>query len=311
MTQETTGIFITSFYQFFSCPKLAGLQSELSELCSAHGLKGTILLAEEGINATVSGSKMGILALKTFLQGVGAKEFEYKDSKAQTQPFHRMKIKLKKEIIHLGITGLDPANKTGELIAPDLWNDILDQPGLCLLDIRNDYETELGTFRDATLPSINIFIDFPNYVEKELSPATTPSVAMFCTGGIRCEKASAFLLEQGFKKVYQLHGGILNYLDKIPAEESRWQGECFVFDNRVSVNTALEQGSYQQCFACRRGVSWKDRQSPLYEVGVSCPACYPKKTIEQKQSYKERQKQVSLATQRGEQHIGKAMPHDG
>ena len=223
-------------------------------------------------------------------------------------PFYRTKVKLKKEIVTMGQDGIDPARVVGTYVEPKDWNALIADPDVTLVDTRNDYEVAIGSFEGAIDPSTTSFREFPDYVHRELDPKKNKKVAMFCTGGIRCEKSTAYLKEQGFDEVYHLKGGILKYLEEVPEDESMWQGECFVFDNRVAVNHQLEKGSYDQCHACRRPITEDDKRSPLYQKGVSCPHCHGQSSERQLARFAERERQMTLSKGRGEEHIGSAVP---
>ena len=306
-TQETVaGIQVAAFYRFVPLVNIEDLQSQIRQVCEDGGLLGTILLASEGINGTIAGTYAGVEALFRFLRGKS--EFEDltgKTSRCTDNPFYRMKVRLKKEIVTLGVEDIDPRLEVGQYIAPEKWNDLISQAGVRLIDTRNDYEVNLGSFEGAENPQTGSFRDFPAWVEKNLENDKEQPVAMFCTGGIRCEKSTAFLKKQGFKNVYHLEGGILNYLEKVPADESMWQGDCFVFDNRVTVDHDLAEGRYELCPACRMPLSEDDRRSPKFEVNVSCPLCYDRLTPRRRASLEERGRQIELAASRGEKHIGK------
>lgn len=298
-------IIVSALYKFARLPDYCDMQSNLQDFCLAQNLNGTILLAAEGINGTVAGSRAGVDALIAYLNAddrlVG---IEHKESRVGTMPFDRMKVRLKKEIVTLGVPGIDPNKKVGTYVAPENWNALISDPDVVLIDTRNDYEYDIGTFRGAVDPHTRSFRQFPDYVKKNLDPAKHKKIAMFCTGGIRCEKASAYMLEQGFEEVYHLQGGILKYLEKIPAEQSLWQGECFVFDQRIAVGQGLQVGTHEQCYACRHPVSSQEKTSVQYQPGVSCPHCFntlPEKT---RARVAERQKQNELALKRGKKHIG-------
>jgi len=219
-------------------------------------------------------------------------------------PFYRMKVKLRREIVSLGSPGTDPSYRSGIRVPADQWNALISDPDVLVIDVRNQYECDIGSFKDAVSPETGSFSEFPEYVKQDLSPQKHKKIAMYCTGGIRCEKASAYMLQQGFEQVYQLQGGILRYLEQIQTENSLWQGECFVFDGRVAVDQALHKGQHDQCYSCRNPVSADDKKSDKYEEGVSCPSCYDTLTAERRASLKERQRQVKLAEQRNQQHIG-------
>jgi UPF0176 protein len=272
---------------------------------TGNGIRGTLLLASEGINGTVAGTHAAIDALLDHLKNdPRLAELDYKRSYADSNPFYRTKVRLKKEIVTLGVHGIDPRHSVGTYVEPKDWNDLISDPETLLIDTRNDYEVGIGTFRNAINPKTESFREFPGYVEKNLDPSKQKKVAMFCTGGIRCEKSTAYLKELGFEKVYHLKGGILKYLEEVPENESMWQGECFVFDNRVSVGHNLESGLYDQCHACRMPVTEAEKQSPLYVKGVSCPHCHDRYSKERQLRFMERERQVRLAKERGEEHIG-------
>lgn len=300
-----TNIIVAALYKFAKLPDYRDMQPGVLDFCVAQGLKGTLLLAAEGINGTVAGTRAGIDALVSFLRtDARLADLEHKESYANEMPFYRMKVRLKKEIVTLGVPGIDPNEKVGIRVAPEDWNALISDPDVVLIDTRNGYEYDIGTFRGAIDPATDTFREFPDYVSKNLDPAKHKKVAMFCTGGIRCEKATSFMLEQGFEEVYHLQGGILKYLEKIPAEKSLWEGECFVFDQRVAVGHGMALGEYDQCHACRYPVSPQDKASPKYQEGISCPHCFDSLTEEKRVSTAERQKQVELALKRGTAHIG-------
>ena len=280
-------------------------QEQLYQVCQSHGIRGTLLLAHEGINGTVSGSRSGIDGLLAWLRShVEFADLEHKESAAEKNPFFRLKIKLKKEIVTMGVPGVDPNKKVGTYVEPQDWNDLIARDDVIVLDTRNDYEYAIGTFDKALDPNTQSFREFPDWVKQNLDPAKHKKVAMFCTGGIRCEKASAYMLAQGFEEVFHLKGGILNYIEKVPATQSRWRGDCFVFDNRVAVDHGLQPGDYAFCPSCRGPVSAADRLSDKYERDFCCPRCHDRLTDEQKFRFAERRKQLQLARQRGERHLG-------
>lgn len=299
-------IIVAALYQFTPLPDYWALQPYLKEVCAREGIKGTLLLAPEGINGTVAGSRSAINTLKSFLE-THFSALEYKESWAEDMPFHRMKVRLKKEIVTLGIPEVNPYEKKGTYVPPQEWNALISDPNVLVIDTRNAYEVEIGTFEGALNPKTRSFTEFPKFAESLATDKTRP-VAMFCTGGIRCEKASSYLLSQGFNEVYQLEGGILKYLETISPEESLWKGDCFVFDGRVSVDHWLALGHYETCYGCRHPISEEEKVSPQYEKGVSCPHCYSTLTPEKTQSARERQYQEDLARRRGEKHIGAVMP---
>ena len=303
MTQSSTQV--AAFYRFVPLKNIESMQREISDICKSSGLLGTILLAHEGINGTIAGAVDSIDKLFVFLgQYPGLDDLDRKTSFCNRNPFYRMKVRLKKEIVTLGVDGIDPRKDVGEYVAPERWNDLINQPDVRLVDTRNDYEVGLCTFTGAENPATQSFRDFPAWVEANLDKDKDQKVAMFCTGGIRCEKSTALLKDLGYKNVYHLEGGILNYLEKVPSDESMWQGDCFVFDNRVTVDHDLTEGRYELCPACRMPLSETDRKSPLFEKNVSCPKCYDRLTPERRASLEERGRQIELAAARGEKHIG-------
>lgn len=276
-------------------------------------MKGTLLIAREGINGTIAGTDDGIGAVLAGIRALpGCAAIEVKESRAASLPFHRMKVRLKREIVTMGQPDIDPLADVGHYVAPEDWNALIDRPDVILIDTRNDYEVAVGTFSGAIDPATRSFSDFPAWFRAErdalLGDGPAPKVAMFCTGGIRCEKATAFLKAEGVEEVYHLEGGILKYLETVPAEQSRWEGECFVFDERVSVAHGLVPGSLALCRACRRPVTEAQKASPLYEPGVSCPACHHERTDAQRAGYAERERQERLAAERGEIHVGAVRP---
>ena len=296
---------IAAFYKFVHLPDFRARRPALLEHCLRHGAKGTVLLASEGINGTLAGSRAGVTKILEYLRAdPRLADLTHKESCAARCPFHRMRVKLRRELVSLGMPDLAVEQRRGRHVEPEEWNTVLASPDTLTLDVRNHYESDIGSFRNATAPRTTNFREFPEYVDRHLDPAQHPRIAMFCTGGIRCEKASSYLLSRGFKEVLQLRGGILNYLEKIDRDQSLWQGDCFVFDGRVSVNHELAEGQYRQCFACRRPLAEDAVNSPKYQPGVSCPACYDDLSPAQRRRFSERQRQVELAEQRGQQHIG-------
>ena len=299
-------LVVAAVYKFVKLADSASLREPLLAQCDALGITGTLLLAEEGINGTIAGTRSGIDNILAYLRSdprLG--DLEHKESFAEHPPFYRMKVKLKKEIVTMGVPGIDPTERVGRYVKPEDWNALIRDPDVLLVDTRNDYEVDVGTFKGAVDPRITTFREFPDYVKRNFDPEKQPRVAMFCTGGIRCEKASAYMLQHGFPEVYHLQGGILKYLENIPAERSLWQGECFVFDQRVAVGHGLAPGHYELCYGCSRPITAEEKSSPKYQAGVSCPNCYDSLTPEKRAAALERQKQVELAKQRGETHIGK------
>lgn len=302
-------VVVAALYKFVSLPDYQEISGPLKDKCVELGLKGTLLLAHEGINGTVAGSREGIDGLLAYLRAdERMADLEHKESPSEEQPFYRMKVKLKKEIVTMGVEGIDPRHTVGTYVAPEDWNRLISDPEVLVVDTRNHYEYAIGSFERALDPATETFREFPDYVHQNLDPGKHKKVAMFCTGGIRCEKATAYMREQGFEEVYHLQGGILKYLEEVPAEQSLWRGECFVFDNRVAVNHNLEPGSYDQCHGCRHPITEEDKASALYMKGVSCPKCYHSLTQDQKARFAERQKQIELARQRNEAHIGAEPP---
>ena len=300
-----SAIVVAALYRFVRLDNYRELRQPLLNMMLKNHVRGTLLLAAEGINGTVAGSQQAIDNLIGWLrEDAGLARLDCKFSYDEKMPFYRSRVKLKKEIVTMGVEGIDPNRVVGTYVKPKDWNDLISDPDVLLVDTRNDYETAIGSFKNAQLPNTQTFREFPEYVKQHLHPRKTPKVAMFCTGGIRCEKSTAYLKEQGFDEVYHLEGGILKYLEEVPEEESLWQGECFVFDNRVSVNHALEKGSYDQCHACRLPITETDKASANYQAGVSCPACHDKKTEAERARFREREKQMQLAKQRDEHHIG-------
>ena len=310
--------FLTAaLYKFVELPDYAALQAPLLAICEAHAMKGTLLLAAEGINGTIAGQPDDVHAVLAYLRTAAIfagrlAALEHKESWASALPFYRMKVRVKKEIVTLGVPDVHPALMAGQYVKPSDWNELITQPGVVLVDTRNDYEVSIGTFAGAVNPATTSFSELPGWVEQEMQNGgklaevngVKPKVAMFCTGGIRCEKSTAFLKSKGFDEVYHLEGGILKYLETEPEAQSRWQGQCFVFDERVSVGHGLVQGELELCRSCRDPLLDAAKASPLYERGVSCPGCHARTTDAQKAGYRQRQKQVDLAQARKQSHIG-------
>ena len=302
---DQSQIVVCALYKFVTLEKFQDLHQPLLKVMEYNNIRGTLLLAQEGINGTVASSREGINALMTwFEKDQRLTNIVTKESFESSNPFYRTKVKLKKEIVTMGVEGIDPKQVVGTYVKPKDWNALISDPDVVLVDTRNDYEVKVGTFAGALDPETTTFREFPQYVSDNLDPKTNKKVAMFCTGGIRCEKSTAYLKEQGFEEVYHLEGGILKYLEEVPEEETMWQGECFVFDNRVTVNHQLEKGQYDQCHACRLPITKAEQQSEKYLEGVSCPHCFDKHTPEQRQRFEERQRQMLLAQARGEAHLG-------
>lgn len=302
-------IVVAALYRFVSLPDYQELREPLLDKCLAEGITGTLLLAVEGINGTVAGTREGIDNLLLYLRSDPRFDaIDHKESFYETMPFYRMKVKLKREIVTMGVDGIDPNDVVGTYVEPQDWNALISDPEVTVVDTRNYYEYAIGSFKGADNPETTTFREFPEYVHTHLAPEKNKKVAMFCTGGIRCEKSTAYLKQQGFDEVYHLKGGILKYLEHVPEEESLWEGECFVFDNRVAVGHDLEKGSYDQCHGCRHPITEDDKLSEKYMVGISCPRCYDQQTPEQRQRFAERQKQIQLSKARNEEHIGSSSP---
>ncbi|RBO93310.1 rhodanese-related sulfurtransferase [Pseudochrobactrum asaccharolyticum] len=299
---------VAALYCFARFPDFEAYQAPLTELCDQNGIKGTLLLAAEGLNGTVAGTQSGIAALIAFIEAIPAlreQNIELKYSTASQMPFNRMKVRLKKEIVTMGVEGIDPLQSVGAYVQPEDWNALIDDENTILIDTRNDYEYAIGTFKGAIDPKTKTFREFPQWVEDHRGDLEGKKIAMFCTGGIRCEKATAFVKGLGFDDVYHLKGGILKYLEDMPAEDTRWEGECFVFDERVSVGHGLVEGDVQLCRACRNPVTPEGKLSQFYEEGISCDSCYHERSDADRARYAERQRQVLLAKERGaKQHIG-------
>lgn len=296
---------ICALYQFVRLDDFEEFRTPLRELMAMLEIKGTILLALEGLNGTISGSKESINKIVQFIQDDGRFDnLEIKYSYAKITPFKRLKVKLKKEIVTLGVEHIDPLSSVGTYVAPQDWNALISDPETILIDTRNNYEYEIGSFKGAINPNTDTFREFPSYIKNHLEQYRGKKVAMFCTGGIRCEKSTSYLKSQGFDTVYHLQGGILRYLEEMEESISLWQGECFVFDDRVAVKHNLEQGQYDQCHACRYPITDADKSHKHYEKGASCPRCYGSHSDSQLNRYRERQRQIQLAKARGEMHIG-------
>jgi UPF0176 protein len=303
-------MFLTiAFYQFVSLENIDQLQAFILKFCQKNSIKGTILLASEGINGTISGDEKKIQKFIEFIKEDSFfkdnfKNLEHKESWASENPFYRMKVRLKKEIVALGVDGISPTKKVGRYVNPEDWNKLINDPNTIVIDTRNNYEVDIGTFKNSINPETETFREFPSYIDENLNNNETKKVAMFCTGGIRCEKATSLMLEKGFKDVYHLKGGILKYLENIPKEESLWEGECFVFDQRVALTHGLDEGQYDQCYACRHPLSPEELESNQYTKGISCPYCFNKLSDKKKAGVTERQKQIMLSKSKGINHIG-------
>nr|WP_296717060.1 rhodanese-related sulfurtransferase [Erythrobacter sp.] len=307
-------IQVAALYRFTPFPDPEALRAPLLAACEAHGIKGTLLLAREGINGTIAGSDNALASVLGHIRKLpGCADLDVKYSNAPEMPFHRMKVRVKREIVTMGEPDIDPTLSAGHYVDPHDWNALIADPDTIVIDTRNDYEVAVGTFAGAVDPQTPSFRDFPAWFREHRDELLDgkKKVAMFCTGGIRCEKSTSFLRAEGIDEVYHLKGGILKYLEHVPETESLWQGECFVFDERVTVRHGLEQGTFQLCRACRRPLDAAALAHPDYEDGVSCPACIDERTPEQRAGYAERQRQEALAKARGELHVGavrKALP---
>ncbi len=290
---------IATFYKFVALPNYSERKQLLLEKCKHHDLKGTILLSSEGINGTIAGNHDHVKAIINDLrQDKYFADLEVKYSSAYDVPFKRIKVRLKREIVTLGIPEVNPSEQVGNYVTPEQWNELIKDDETIVIDTRNSYEVELGTFQGAINPNTHSFREFPNYVEKNLDPKKHKKIAMFCTGGIRCEKATSFLLRQGFSEVYHLKGGILKYLEEVSEDKSLWQGECFVFDQRVAIKHQLEMGSYDMCLGCGHPISEEDKVSIQYEEWVSCPYCYDQLTDEKVAKQREKKRQFLLQGKR-------------
>jgi UPF0176 protein len=308
MDKPADGVVVAALYRFAKFVDYECFREPLLKIMLAEKVRGTLLLAAEGLNGTIAGERASIDAVLAWL----AKDHRFtgiqaKESYVAENPFYRTKVKLKKEIVTMGVEDIDPTHIVGTYVDPKDWNALIEDPEVLLLDTRNQYEVEIGTFENAINPQTDSFREFPDYVKNNLDPKVHKKVAMFCTGGIRCEKSTAYLKQHGFEDVFHLKGGILKYLEEQPEDETKWQGECFVFDNRVTVNHKLEKGNYDQCHACRRPITEEDKVSEFYQKGVSCRHCYNKHSKEQVRRYAERERQMQLAALRSEAHIGAPM----
>jgi UPF0176 protein len=296
---------VAALYKFVALPDYQQLRDSLQQCCDQHGIKGTLLLAQEGINGTIAGSHAGIHAVLEWLRSDARfAALEHKESFAERMPFYRMKVKLKKEIVTMGVPDIDPNTIVGTYVKAEDWNQLISDPEVVVIDTRNDYEVAIGTFKGAVDPDIKTFSDFPGWVRQQKNLEKKPKVAMFCTGGIRCEKSTAFMKAQGFDEVYHLQGGILKYLEVVPEEQSLWQGDCFVFDERVAVGHGLRLGDYELCRSCRHPLGSEDKQSPLFELGVKCAHCHDQSSEEKRRGLRERQRQVEIAAARNQLHVG-------
>lgn len=298
-------IVVAALYQFVDLPSYQELRPSLKGFCEVQGIKGTLLLAKEGINGTIAGTRTAIDAVVSYLKTVGPfQKLEYKESKAKTMPFMRLKIKLKKEIVTFGVEAASPTKMVGTYVLPSDWNQLISRSDVITIDTRNDYEVMIGSFKGAVNPQTATFKDFIDYTKKNLMQHKDKPIAMYCTGGIRCERSTSYLKAIGFKEVYHLKGGILKYLEEVPKEKSLWEGECFVFDQRVAVKHDLELGSYDMCFGCRMPINDQDKASECFLEGVHCPHCHNNHNTEHYARVSERQKQVQLAKSRNQKHLG-------
>ncbi len=305
MTTPATEIIVTTLYKFAPFPNVSALKPPLLEACVDAGLTGTLILAEEGINGTIAGSRQGIDAVLDRIRLLsGCRDWKHQESIAEDHPFLRMKVRLKKEIVTMGVPGIDPATDAGIYVEPVDWNDLMADPDVVVIDTRNDYEVGIGSFRGAIDPKTKSFSEFPHWFRSNRSEFARSKFAMFCTGGIRCEKATAFLKQEGIEQVYHLRGGILNYLGSIPERDTLWEGECFVFDRRVSVGHGLTRGTHELCYACRRPIDASGKASNKYSPGVSCANCYDQLSEDRKQGFQERQRQIERSRRRGGCHLG-------
>jgi len=304
-------MFLTiTFYHFVELKDIESFKEHIQKFCKDNQIKGTILLATEGINGTISGKENNIRKFINFIKqdtyfNEIFNELKHKESWSTKNPFYRMKVRIKKEIVTLGVKGVNPSKMVGKYVTPQDWNKLISDPETIVIDTRNNYEVDIGTFKNSINPKTETFRELPNYIDTQLDPKKNKKIAMFCTGGIRCEKATSLMLKKGFNEVYHLKGGILKYLEVIPQEKSLWNGECFVFDQRVAVTHGINEGQYDQCYACRHPLSPHEMMSKHYKKGISCTHCYDKLTNEKKAGVIERQKQIELAKLRGENHIGK------
>lgn len=296
---------IAALYHFTRFADTAAIRAPLLALGRAEGIRGSLLIASEGINGTIAGSREGIDKMLAHIRALpGCADLEHKESYAEAEPFARFKVRLKREIVTMGQPDIDPRAKVGHYVAPEDWNALISAPDVAVIDTRNDYEVGIGTFQGAVDPETKSFRDFPAWWEANKSRFHNKRIAMFCTGGIRCEKSTNYLLGQGVEDVYHLKGGILKYLEEVPQDQSLWDGECYVFDGRVSVGHGLKPGHYDTCHACRRPIGPEALKYPSYEEGVSCHQCIDEHSDADRERFRERQKQIALAKARGERHLG-------
>jgi UPF0176 protein len=309
LTRHPHALTVAALYCFAPFADCAAIRRSLESVCREQGIRGTLLIAHEGINGTIAGPFERLAIVLELIRGLpGCSDLEVKFSNADAMPFHRMKIRIKREIVTMGEPDVDPAANSGTYVEPEDWNTLISDQDTIIIDTRNGYEVTLGSFVGAINPETRTFRDFPAWFrsarDELLGNGKQPRVAMFCTGGIRCEKSTAFLKNEGVQEVYHLKGGILKYLERVPEEASLWRGECFVFDERVSIGHGLKQGTHELCRACRQPLSRQDLASPHYEAGASCAACHFLRTEEQRASYRERHRQQMLAVEEGRLHVG-------
>ncbi|WP_203292568.1 rhodanese-related sulfurtransferase [Maricaulis parjimensis] len=297
---------IAALYKFTPLKADADLQARIHDVCAENQVAGTLLLAPEGLNGTIAGPETGLRTVLEFLRGLpGCRDLEHKESRSEDQPFLRLKVRLKREIVTMGVPGIDPNETVGTYVEPEDWNDLIQAPDVVTIDTRNDYEVRIGQFAGAVDPHTTTFREFPDWFRRFRETRPNARIAMYCTGGIRCEKATAFVKQEGIEDVFHLKGGILKYLETVPAEDSLWQGECFVFDRRVAVGHGLAEGTHSLCHACREPLGAEDRASPLFIEGESCPYCHDARDAAQREGYAERHRQEILAQARGERHVGR------
>jgi len=305
MSKSNLSVVVLSLYRFTKFPDFESFRTPLYNLMVSESVLGTFLLAPEGINGTISGPKKGVDAVIEWLEkDARFANLEAKESYVEEQPFYRTKVKLKKEIVTMGIGNINPNELVGTYVDPDDWNEFIADPDVLVVDTRNDYEVKIGTFINSVSLETKNFREFPDKAKKYLKSKDKKKIAMFCTGGIRCEKSTAYMKQQGFEEVFHLKGGILSYLEKVPESNSRWRGECFVFDNRVTVNHNLEKGCYDQCHACRMPITDEEKNHENYIKGISCNFCVGQHSSKQIKRYTDREEQLSLAKKRGEAHLG-------
>ena len=297
-------IVVTALYQFVTVTDLPELKKALRAFERFKDLKGTLIIAKEGINGTIAANPDTMSAILKWFQAHPLFDIAYKQSYCQENPFLRYKVKVKKEIVTIGDEQVDPNHMVGEYVSPKDWNQLIQDPDVLVIDTRNDYESKIGTFKGSILVNSSNFTEFPEWVKNNKKKIKNKKIAMFCTGGVRCEKASSYLMKNGFKYVFQLEGGIISYLKQTKNKSKNWIGECFVFDERVSITENLSKGNYDQCFACRTPINDQDKISEMFRKGISCPHCYDMTTTKQKRSFEERTKQISLAKKKRIKHLG-------